>query len=68
MKKKFGIIGNHKSLLSPILHNYWFNKYSIDANYSIIQTTDEDLENIVKRIKDGSLSELMLLCHLSKNY
>ena len=57
MKKKFGIIGNPiNHSLSPILHNYWFNKYSIDANYSIIQTTDEDLENIVKRIKDGSLS------------
>ena len=37
MKKKYGIIGNPiKHSLSPVLHNYWFRKYGIDANYSII--------------------------------
>ena len=36
MTKKFGIIGNPiKHSLSPILHNYWFEKYKIDASYSI---------------------------------
>ena len=34
MKKNFGIIGNPiKHSLSPLLHNYWFKKYNIDANY-----------------------------------
>ena len=34
--KKFGIIGNFiKHSLSPVLHNYWFNKYDIAASYSI---------------------------------
>ena len=34
MKKKFGIIGNPiKHSLSPVLHNYWFKKYDIDAIY-----------------------------------
>ena len=29
-KKSFGIIGNPVShSLSPVLHNYWFNKYNI---------------------------------------
>ena len=41
MKKKFGIIGNPiKHSLSPLLHNYWFKKYNIDATYSIIETED----------------------------
>ena len=32
MIKKFGIIGNPIShSLSPVLHNYWFKKYSIDS-------------------------------------
>ena len=32
MKKKFGIIGNPiKHSLSPVLHNYWFKKYGLDA-------------------------------------
>ena len=35
--EKFGIIGNPiKHSLSPVLHNYWFNKYGLDASYSII--------------------------------
>ena len=35
MTKKFGIIGNPiKHSLSPVLHNYWFSKYKIDADYS----------------------------------
>ena len=41
MKKTFGIIGKPLShSLSPILHNYWFKKYKIDATYSTICTTE----------------------------
>ena len=54
MTKKFGIIGNPiNHSLSPILHNYWFNKYSIDADYSVIEASDKDLPNIVDKIKNG---------------
>ena len=54
MKKKFGIIGNPiKHSLSPVLHNYWFDKYSLDANYSIIEATDKDLSQIISKIKNG---------------
>ena len=57
MKKKFGIIGNPiKHSLSPVLHNYWFDKYSLDANYSIIETTDKDLTQIINKIKNRSLN------------
>ena len=56
MKKIFGIIGNPiKHSLSPLLHNYWFKKYNVDANYSIIEAEDKDLEAIVKKVKDKSL-------------
>ena len=42
--KKFGIIGNPiKHSLSPVLHKYWFKKYNIDAEYSIIETSDIEL-------------------------
>ena len=41
MKKKFGIIGNPiKHSLSPVLHEYWFKKYDLDASYSIIEAKD----------------------------
>ncbi len=57
MKKKFGIIGKPiKHSLSPVLHNYWFNKYGIDARYSIIDADEKDLKNIIKKIKDHELS------------
>jgi shikimate dehydrogenase len=57
MKKMFGIIGNPiKHTLSPLLHNYWLEKYKVDANYSIINTEENDLVNVVKKIREKSLS------------
>ena len=57
MTKKFGIIGNPiKHSLSPVLHNYWFEKYKINANYSIIDIEDRELPNIVNKIKEKDLS------------
>ena len=56
MTKKFGIIGDPiKHSLSPVLHNYWFKKYEIDANYSIIETKESDLQDITNKIKRGDL-------------
>ena len=52
MKKKFGIIGKPvKHSLSPVLHNYWFKKYNIDADYEIIEADDKELPEIIKKIK-----------------
>ncbi len=57
MKKKFGIIGNPiKHSLSPVLHNYWFDKYGIDANYSTIEAEENDLENIIKKIRNKEIT------------
>ena len=57
MTKKFGIIGNPiKHSLSPVLHNYWFEKYGIDAKYSILEVKNDDLSNIVKSIKNENIS------------
>ena len=56
MKKNFGIIGNPvKHSLSPVLHAYWFEKYNIDASYSIIEAQEKDLVNIAKKIQNKSL-------------
>ena len=49
MTKKFGIIGNPiKHSLSPILHNYWFEKYKIDASYSLIEVKEDELPKVVE--------------------
>ena len=56
-KKSFGIIGNPIAhSLSPILHNYWFKKYNIDANYSLLNVNEENLKNVINKIKDKELS------------
>jgi shikimate dehydrogenase len=55
MKFFFGIIGSPiKHSLSPTLHKYWFNKYDIDADYTIIEATDKDLPEVIKKVKDGA--------------
>ena len=59
MKKKFGIIGNPiKHSLSPVLHQYWFDKYGIDASYTIIEAEDKDLKDIINRIRKHELAGL----------
>ncbi len=57
MTKKFGIIGNPvKHSLSPVLHNYWFNKYEIDATYSILDTQENDLAKIIDNLKQRKIN------------
>ena len=61
MKKKFGIIGNPiKHSLSPTLHNYWFEKYDIDASYSILEIQETQLPDVIKRIKEKELSGITI--------
>ena len=56
-KKSFGIIGNPiDHSLSPVLHNYWFKKYNIEANYSLLNVTEENLKNVINKIKNKELS------------
>ena len=57
MKKNFGIIGKPiKHSLSPVLHNYWFEKYEIDANYSLIDINENELPSIVGKVRDKTYS------------
>jgi shikimate dehydrogenase len=57
MKKiSFGIIGKPIShSLSPILHNYWFKKYNIEANYSLLNVDEKDLKNVFNKIKSSEI-------------
>ena len=60
MKKKlFAIIGDPIAhSLSPVLHNYWFDKYKIDADYSLLNIKEKDIESIVTKIRNKELSGL----------
>ena len=56
-KKSFGIIGDPIAhSLSPVLHNYWFKKYNIEANYSLLNATEANLKGVIKKIRDKELN------------
>ena len=49
---KFAIIGKPLShSLSPILHNYWFKKYNIEANYELMEIEEAQIKKTIELIK-----------------
>ena len=55
-KKKFSIIGkplNHS--LSPILHEYWFKKYIIEAEYSLTEVNENEIGIVLDKIKNDEI-------------
>ncbi len=55
-KKKFAIIGNPIShSLSPIMHNYWFNKYNIDAEYVPLNIKEKEIKDVINQIKNKEI-------------
>ncbi len=52
--KKFFVIGSNASKsLSPLIFNYWFKKYKLDAKYSFVQTAEKDFgKTLTKQLKD----------------
>ncbi len=52
--KKFYVVGNKSSKsLSPLIFNYWFKKYKIDAKYGFLELNKNNFEKeILKTIKN----------------
>ena len=57
MKKiKFAIIGNPIShSLSPTMHNYWFKKYDINAEYELLDISENKIKYVIDKIKDKEI-------------
>ena len=54
--KKYLVIGNPiEHSLSPKLHNYWFEKNDIDANYDRRKIDKSEIQEIINEIKDNKL-------------
>ena len=65
--KKFLVIGNPiEHSLSPTLHNYWIKNNGIDAIYEKQKLNENELEQIIYKLKKKKLMVLMLLYHLKK--
>ncbi len=55
-KAKFAIIGNPIShSLSPIMHNYWFKKYKINAEYELLKIDKSEIQNVINKIKNKEI-------------
>ena len=57
--KKFALLG--KSLthsISPALHNHWYKKYKISAEYSLLKTPEEKIQSVLERIRNKELDGL----------
>ena len=56
IEKKFGIIGKPLShSLSPTLHNFWFKKNNIRANYSLIEIEKNQITDVINKIRKKKL-------------
>ena len=54
--KKFLVIGNPiEHSLSPILHNYWIKKNTLNAVYNKKKLDLSDLENLIKDVKEKKI-------------
>ena len=55
--KKYLVIGNPiEHSLSPKLHNYWFEKNNIDANYSKRKIDKKEVQGVISEIKNKKLA------------
>jgi shikimate dehydrogenase len=55
--KKFLVIGNPiEHSLSPLLHNYWIKKNSIDAIYKKQKLSEDRLEHLISQVRDKKIN------------
>ena len=55
--KKYLVIGNPiNHSLSPELHNHWIKQNGLDAIYEKKKLNDEDLENLIRNVKQGNIN------------
>ena len=59
MKRLYGIIGSPLGhSLSPLLHNWGFRRFGIEAEYQAWPTTPEELEAFMVRFRETPLAGL----------
>ena len=55
-KNRFAIIGRPIShSLSPIMHNYWFDKYKINAEYELLDINENEIQSVINKVKDKEI-------------
>ena len=66
--KKFLVIGNPiEHSLSPMLHNYWFKQYNIEAQYEKKQLSEKDFKNIITDVRNDKISGINVTVPFKKS-
>jgi len=66
--KKYLVIGNPiEHSLSPELHNYWIKENNIDAVYDKKQLSEDDIERIIKEVKDEKINGINVTIPFKKS-
>ena len=56
MKSKLFVIGKPiKHSRSPTIHNFWIEKYSLDASYNKLQVDRTEIRNLIQELKDDKI-------------
>ncbi len=67
--KKYLVIGNPiDHSLSPKLHNYWFEKNSINANYGKRKIIKSEIQKVISEIRDNKLDGINVTVPFKNNY
>ena len=64
IEKQYGIIGKPLAhSLSPTLHNFWFRKNNLKANYSLIEIEKDQIKDVIRKIKTKELQGINVTVH-----
>ena len=56
MKNKLFVIGKPiKHSRSPIIHNFWIEKYSLNASYNKLEVDKTEIMDLIKQVRDGTI-------------
>jgi len=59
MKSKLFVIGKPiKHSRSPTIHNFWIEKYSLNASYNKLEVDETEIKGLMQQIRDGKIQGL----------
>jgi len=59
MKSKLFVIGKPiKHSRSPTIHNFWIEKYSLNASYNKLEVDEKEIKGLIQQVRDGKIKGL----------
>ena len=59
MKSRLFVIGKPiRHSRSPVIHNFWIEKYSLNARYNKLEVDRTDIKDLIQQVRDGKIKGL----------